>query len=60
MPKKSPLRPFLIAIAIFLILLLTQPTISTGSQIIYDYIARFLFCLLIGFGVEWVISRGKN
>ena len=59
MPK-SPIRPYTIAIALFLVILFTQPTVSTGSQIVFDYIARFLFCLLIGFGVEWVISRAKK
>ena len=59
MPK-SKSRPYTIAIALFLVILFTQPTVSTGSQIVFDYIARFIFCILIGFGVEWVVSRGKQ
>ncbi|MEI6729473.1 MAG: hypothetical protein WCK98_07590 [bacterium] len=57
---KSKTRPFAVAIALFLVIFFTQPTISTGKQIVFDYIARFLICLAIGFGVEWVISRGKK
>jgi hypothetical protein len=60
MPKKQQLRPYLIAISLFLVLLFTQPTISTGSQIVFDYIARFLICLLIGFGINKLISRKKK
>jgi hypothetical protein len=61
MPK-SKIRTFTIAIAIalFLVILFTQPTISTGKQIVFDYIARLLICLAIGFGMEWVVSRGKK
>jgi hypothetical protein len=59
MPK-SKSRPYIIAIALFLIIWLTQPTVSTGSQIVFDYIARVLVCLAIGFGVEWFVSRGKK
>jgi hypothetical protein len=59
MPK-SKTRPYIIATALFLVIWLTQPTVSTGSQIVFDYIARFLFCLLIGFGVEWVVFKKKS
>ena len=57
---KSKSRPYTIAVALFLLILFTQPTVSTDSQIVFDYIARFLFCILIGFGVEWVLTRKKK
>jgi hypothetical protein len=59
MPK-SKTRPYIIATALFLIIWLTQPTVSTGSQIVFDYIARFLVCLLIGFGINWLLTRKKK
>lgn len=53
------LRPILIATALFLVILFVQPTISKGSEIIFDYLIRFIFCLLIGFGLVWVVDRKR-
>jgi hypothetical protein len=58
--SKSNIRPYLIATVVFLVILFVQPTISAGSDIIFDYLIRFIFCLLIGFGINWFFTRKKK
>ena len=57
MPKT--LRPILIATALFLAILFIQPTVSTGSEIVFDYLIRFLVCLGLGFLINRFLPKKK-
>jgi hypothetical protein len=57
MPKT--LRPILIATALFLIIIFVQPTVSTGSEIVFDYLIRFLICLGLGFLINRFLPKKK-
>jgi hypothetical protein len=58
MPK-STLRPILIATALFLAILFIQPTVSTGSERVFDYLIRFLICLGLGFLINRFLPKKK-
>jgi hypothetical protein len=57
--SKSNIRPYLIATTLFLVILFVQPTISTGSEIVFDYLIRFLICLGLGFLINRFLPKKK-
>ncbi|MEI6728203.1 MAG: hypothetical protein WCK98_01030 [bacterium] len=56
---KFRFNPYIIVVIVFIFILITQPVKTMDSNFIFNYIASFVFFLVIAYGVNLFISRNK-